>query len=473
MADAHGTRSPGGALALAAICLAQFMVALDVAIVNIALPPIQAALHFSTSGLTWVVGAYTLSYGGLLLLGGRMADAFGRRRTFLAGLALFTLASLACGLATSAGALIAARFVQGIGAAAVSPAALSLIPAAVPPQRRVGALAAYAAMTGFGIAAGEVLGGVLSGTSWRGIFWINVPVGAALLILAPAALRGVVEQPAGRRLKAMGVLTATAAAVCIVYGATSAGAHGWNRPFTIATLLAGAVLLGVFAAIESRSDDPLLPPELLRGWGRSSAYTTTFLLFGGSYAVFFFVTVFDQELGHYSPLETGFAFLPFGLSVIAASVAAKRYVSAFGAQPFVVTGSALGVAACALLAVMRPGDDYFTFQGPGLLLLGIGAGLTTVGNTVLCVQGADPVSAGVASGILGAARQIGGSLGVAVIPAIAGTVTGDRTGRGSLSDTLSAEFRLGFLIAAGVALAAVALSTLALGRRRVPVLVGG
>lgn len=468
MTESVHARPMGAALALPVVCIAQFMVALDVAIVNIALPSIQSSLHFSTVGLAWVVGAYTLAYGGLLLLGGRAADLFGRRRVFQLGLGLFVLGSLGCGIAQTSGELITTRFIQGIGAAAASPSALSLIPVVIPPARRVGALAAYAAMTGFGVAAGELLGGVLSGeASWRWVFWINVPVGVAVLIASPSALAGDPGRSHGRprALKAPAVLTATAAAVCVVYGSIWAGGHSWGSAPTVAALVAAAVLVTVFVSIEIRGRDPLLPPSIVQGHGRGGTYLTAFLLYGCVYSIFFLVTVFDQELAHYSAVETGLAFLPVGLTIIAATRVARRMLAMLSAQSLIVLGSALVVASAILLEVMDLGETYFALQFPALLALGVGAGLATVGNTVISVSGLERAHVGLASGILGASRQIGGSLGVAIVPAIATTAATHYAHREVLSHALTAGFRTGFFVTAGIALVALAVNVASSGPR--------
>jgi MFS family permease len=267
---AAGPRPAVGRLVLPVICIAQFMVALDVAVVNIALPSIGDAVRLTSSSLPWVVGAYTLSYGGLLLLGGRAADVFGRRRVFLGGIALFTLASLLCGTADSAGVLIGARFAQGVGAALASPSALSLIAVLIPAPSRAKAIGLYGAMSGLGLAAGELLGGVLtSEASWRWAFWVNVPAGVVLLIAAPLVLG---EYHGTRRsLPIPSALVGTAGVVCFVYATIWAGGHSWGNTVTITALVGAAVLLALFLLIDLRTKEPLLPPELFRDRQRTGA----------------------------------------------------------------------------------------------------------------------------------------------------------------------------------------------------------
>ncbi|MEU0948548.1 MFS transporter [Streptomyces canus] len=466
MSTTAASRPALGRLVLPVICIAQFMVALDVAVVNIALPSIADAVSLTSSGLPWVVGAYTLSYGGLLLLGGRAADLFGRRRVFLGGIALFTFASLLCGIANSADVLIGARFTQGVGAALASPSALSLIAVLIPAPSRARAIGLYGAMSGLGLAAGELLGGVLtSSASWRWAFWVNVPVGVALLIAAPLVLgeyRGT-----RRNLPIPSALVGTAGMLCCVYATIRAGGHGWGNMTTVTTFVCAAVLLALFLCIDFRTKEPLLPQELFRDRERTGAYISTFLLYGGMYAVFFFVTVFDQNVLGYSPLRTGLAFLPVGITIMLATWLARRAVLRFGLRWLAVIGALL-CCVCALL-LTREGSDsrYINVQLPALLALGIGAGLATVANTLRGVHAIQPASAGVASGVLGTARQIGGTLGVAVLPSIAATVTTHVSAHEDTAQAATSGYTAGFAVAACMAIVA-ALSSWGIfaGRRR-------
>src|SRR5260221_3156034 len=307
------------AAALVVISTAQLMVVLDATIVAVALPSIQRALHFSTANLQWIVTAYTLTFGGLLLLGGRLGDVLGRRRMFMFGLVVFSVASLLGGLATTSGWLIAARALQGVGGAIAAPTALALIGDTFPEgPARTRAMGIYAAMSGAGGAIGLLLGGILTDfASWRGVLFVNVPIGALVVVAAPRVLKR--SAPRGGKLDIPGALLATAGMTALVYGLVRAPAQGWANAITVTSLAGGLVLLVAFAVIEVRSDHPMLPPRLLTDRNRTASYIVMFLLTGSIFAVSFFLTLLLQTVMGYSALKTGLASVPFSVAFPAAS----------------------------------------------------------------------------------------------------------------------------------------------------------
>jgi EmrB/QacA subfamily drug resistance transporter len=306
------------------ICLAQLMVVLDVSIVNIALPSIHHALKVTGPDLAWVIDAYSLSYGGLVLLGGRLSDLFGRRRVFLASVGLFVVASLCCGLASTAVELFVARFVQGMGAAAASPTALSLVAATVPPgTARNKAVALYGLMAAIGVVLGEVLGGALTGLlGWRFVFFVNVPIGLGLLVAGRAILHPDQWHQSGH-LDLLGAVIGTAGLLGVAYGAVRAGADGWGDPGTIAALAAGGAMLASFVVVEVRSVQPMVPPRVLHDRGRATGYLFAFFFLGSVFPTLFYLTQFAQDIKGFGALKTGFAFLPCGLTLLLAAVVAR------------------------------------------------------------------------------------------------------------------------------------------------------
>ncbi len=407
-------------LALVVIAAAQLMVMLDMTIVNVALPTIQRDLHFSTTNLTWVIDAYVLVFGGLLLLGGRTGDIFGRRRMFTIGIALFAGASLLGGVATSQGWLIAARALQGIGAAIASPTALALVATTFDEgAERHRAMAVYAAMTGAGGALGLVLGGLLVETaSWRWVFFVNVPIGAALLILAPIVLPKVDGH--GGRLDVPGALAVSGGVAAIVYGLIRAPGSGWTDRYTIAAFAIGVVLLASFAVIESRTREALIPPKFLRDRNRAGGFAVILLLGGAMLALLFFLTQFLQEQLHYSSLVTGVAYLPIPFMVASSSLVVSRLIKHVGVRPFLVVGPLLASLGIFWASFLTGTDSYWHVFGP-LVVTGLGMGLTMVPVTLNAVSGVRNREQGLASSLLNTAQQIGGSLGLAVLVTISAT----------------------------------------------------
>ena len=411
-------------LALAVIATAQLMVALDVTIVTVALPHIQRALGFSGSNLEWVINAYAVTFGGLLLLGGRSGDLLERRRVFIAGLLVFTLASLLGGLATDQAWLITARAVQGAGAAMAAPTALSLIAVTFPEgPPRTRATAVYSAMAILGIVAGLIAGGVLvTYLSWRWVMFVNVPIGLVVAALATRVLPRTGRR-AGR-FDLPGALTVTAGVAALVYGLSNAattpdGVSHWGDAKVIASLAAAAVLLAAFAVIEARSKDPLLPVRVLRNRDRAGAYLIALCVGTALIGMFFFLTLFIQDVWGYSPLKTGLAYLPFVPAMLATTVLTQQAVTRIGVRPLLIAGSAL--AAGAMIWQSRT-TEHSTFAGGMLgpeLLLGAGLGPLFV---LLFLVGLTRISnddAGVASSLVNVGQQVGGSIGLAILGTVA------------------------------------------------------
>ena len=414
-------------LALIVIATAQLMIVLDATIVNVALPHIQRSLGFSGAGLEWIITAYALSFGSLLLLGGRLGDIYGRRRIFIAGIAIFSLGSLLGGFATAQWWLLSARVLQGSGAALIAPTALALIATTFPmgpPRTR--ALGVYAAMSGAGGAVGLLLGGILTTyVSWRWVFFVNVPIGITVLALAPIAL-----VPSARlksRLDIPGVVTSTAGLALLVYGLTraAAGSNGvshWGQWQTIASLAAAAALLVSFVAIELRSSHPELPLHLLKSRRRSGAYVISLLLGTALFAVFFFLTLYVQTIWGYSPIRAGLAWLPFPIVIIVVStLVARVLVVRVGVRPLVLAGPLLASAGFLYLSHLNPHGSYLVNLLPGQMLVSVGMGLLFVPITVMVVSHLKDEEAGAASGLFNVGQQIGGSIGLAAIGTIAWT----------------------------------------------------
>jgi len=397
--------------------VAQFVVVLDVTIVAIALPEIRAELGFSRSGLQWVVSAYTLVFGSFLLLAGRMADLWGRRRIFVAGLALFSGASLACGLSPSPAALLAARAVQGLGAAAVSPSALSSLTAAFPEgEGRERALAAWTAAAAGGGAAGWVLGGVLTDAlGWAWVFLVNVPVGALGAALAPRLVAETKDEGAPRRLDLAGALMATAGLTLLVYGLTRAEGTGLGSPTTAGALLASLLLLAAFVLVEYRARHPLVPLRVFRSRGFVGANLVAVWLTATTTPPMFLCTLHAQEVLGLAPAQAGLLFPPFNLSVVAGSLLGPRAARSLGRRGAMATGL-LAVAGGALLLLgISPGGGYPSAMLPGFALMGAGLGAASVASTAAGTLAAAEGEQGLASGLLNSAAQVGTALGLAVV----------------------------------------------------------
>ena len=413
--------------ALALIVTAQFMVILDVAIVNVALPSIKTDLGFSQDSLQWVVSAYALLFGGTLLLGGRLADLLGRRRMFVAGLALFSLSSLLCGLAWSEGSLIAFRALQGLGGALLAPAALSLLMTTFAEGReRNKALGIYGAASGSGAAVGVLLGGLLTSyLSWSWIFFINVPVGVAAILLTPLLLRESKADLPHRHFDFLGAATITSGLMMLVYAMTRATSDGWGSRGTLALLAGSAALVLSFVAVELRSRSPLLPLRIFRLRTLSAANATMAIVGGVAFSEFFILTLYLQDVLQYSPVRAGTAFAAFAGTVVIVSNLAQPIVARFGVQRTLTAGLLISAVSVALLTRLPVHGDYFTDLFPAFVLGGAGMSLSFVPVTIASLTGVERADAGVASGLVNTSRQIGGAIGIAAISAIAATSAGN------------------------------------------------
>jgi len=397
------------------ILTAQLMVVLDTTIVNVALPHIQTALGFSSSGLSWVLNAYILTFGGLLLLGARAGDLAGRRRVFLAGIAVFSLSSFAGGLATAAWMLLLARAVQGVGAALAAPSSLALLTTVFPEGRaRVRAIALYTTVSAAGGATGLVAGGLLTQlVSWSWVMFVNVPIGLAVLFVGRLVL-GETPRRHGH-FDLPGALTSTLGMTGIVLGLVEAGARGWVDPVTIGSLLVGAVLVGLFVLQERRASEPILPLRLLADPTRTTANVARGLVYGGMYGTFFLLSQFLQDVQGFSPLRAGLAFLPMPACVFLASqLTSKVLLVRYRPKAVILSGIALAAASLLLLTRLEPGTPYATVF-LCLVLLGSGSGISLVSLTAAALNGVPAEDAGAASGLVNVVQQLGAALGVAVL----------------------------------------------------------
>jgi EmrB/QacA subfamily drug resistance transporter len=410
----------GAVLALA--CVAQFMVVLDVSIVTVALPSIGRDLHYSPAGLQWVVNAYVLTFAGFLLLGGRAADLFGRRRVYLFGLGLFTVASLAGGIATDSAWLTAARAVQGTAGAFLSPATLTIIITTFSGDRRARALGLWSAVAGAGGAAGSILGGVLtSELSWRWVLFVNIPIGvvaaaAALIWLTESRGRG----GAGARLDVGGAIAVTAGLGTLIYAIVGTQSHAWGSVRTLSLLGGAVVLLVAFAVIEARlARTPLMPFGLLRSRSVAGANVVMFLVGAAFFSMWYFLSLYLQNVLGYSALKTGLAFLPMGITIIVGAQASSRILPRAGVRPLLLAGTLLAAGGFAWLSAIDPHGSYWAHVfGPGCLI-SLALGLLFTPLAAAATAGVPYTEAGLASGVLNTSRQIGGSLGLAVLATIA------------------------------------------------------
>jgi EmrB/QacA subfamily drug resistance transporter len=423
VATASKPAPPNLNLALVLIALAQLMVVLDVAIVNVALPSIQRELHFAATDLEWVVNAYAIAFGGLLLLGGRTGDLYGRRRMFIIGALLFTAGSLAGGLATSSTYLIVARAAQGVGAAILAPTALSLLAATFPQgAQRNRALGVYSAVSAGGGAIGLLMGGIITNYfSWRWIMFVNVPIGLLLVFAAPRVLARSEGQPG--RLDLPGAVTVTAGVSLLVYSLARVAIHDWSDSVTRATLTIALALLVAFVALESRGRHPLMPLHIFANRNRSGAYGLSLAIGAALSGMLFLLTLFLQNVLGFSPLQAGFAFLPTALAVIAGAGLTSRLIGRVGPRMPMTTGALLAAIGMFWLSAVTAHANYFTDVLGPLVVLAIGLGMAFVSTSVVAISSIEPNDSGLASALLNVGRQLGGSLGIAVMGTIATTVT--------------------------------------------------
>ncbi|HEY4347188.1 MAG TPA: DHA2 family efflux MFS transporter permease subunit [Gaiellaceae bacterium] len=410
-------------IALAVIVTTQFMVVLDVAIVNVALPTIKTDLHFSQESLQWVITAYSILFGGVLLLGGRVADLLGRRRMFMAGLMLFTVSSLLDGLAWSEGSLIAFRSLQGLGAAILAPAALSILTTTFAEgKERNLALGIWGAVSGSGGAAGVLLGGALtSSLSWSWIFFINVPVGALVLLVSPRLLRESRAELAHRHFDIPGAASITGGLMLLVYAMTRAVQHGWGTTETVALLATSAGLIVAFVVIEMRSEAPLLPMRMFKLRTLAGSNLAGLLLGGAVFSQFFLLTLYMQQVLHYSALKTGVAYITLTLAIIVFANVAQVLALKLGIRRVLPFGLLMAAAALALYAQLPVHGHYFWDVFPAFLLSGIGMAFAFIPITIGGLAGVSHSEAGIASGLINTSQQVGGAIGVAAATTIAAT----------------------------------------------------
>lgn len=462
--SAH-TPDPHRWQALALVCVAFFMTVLDVSIVNVALPSIKNSLHVSESSLQWVLIAYTITFGGLLLLGGRAADLLGRRRMFMIGLVLFSAASLACGLAGSIGVLIAARAVQGIGAAIISPATLSIIMTTFDEgAERNKALGIWGAMGGSGAAAGVLFGGILTKyAGWEWVFFVNVPVGVLVLALTRSVVRE--SRVSGMRgFDAGGAITITGSLALLVYAISKAPDDGWGSGTTIGLLIGAAVLFVAFLVIERRHPAPMVPFQIFRTKTVTGANVAGFLLGAVVFSNFFLLTLYVQQVLHYSALKTGLTFLATAGTVIPVAGLSQALVTKFGPRPVMAIGLALITGGMVWYSQISVHSAFASGLLPGYLLVGVGMAFSFIPMSIAALAGVAPDEAGLASGLINTSQQVGGALGVAIASTVAFTHASSLIKAGH--DAASAQtsgFALGFWVIAGFGAAAV-VATLALVR---------
>ena len=402
---------------------AQLMVILDATVVNIALPHVQQSLHFTATSLSWVMNGYTLTFGGLLLLGGRAGDILGRRRVFIAGISLFTVASLVGGLATSAGMLLAARAVQGVGGALASPAVLALIVGSFPEGReRTRALSIYVGVVTGGSSLGLVLGGVITEwLSWRWVLFINVPIGIIAVIVAPLFVAETPRQPG--RFDLAGAVTSTAGMASLVYAFIRAASSGWGDGLALGAFGAAAVLLALFLVNESRVPQPITPLRLFADVSRSGSFVARLLLVAGMFGMFFFLTQFVQDVLGFSPLRAGIAFLPMTVMLFAVSRTAPRLMPVIGAKGLMIAGMVPVIVGMAWLSRVSPATGYWSGVIGPMVLIGTGMGAVFVPLTTASLAGVRPEDSGSASSMVNVMQQVGGSLGLAVLVAVFGTAS--------------------------------------------------
>ena len=446
--------------ALALLCAVQFMVVLDIAVVNVALPSIQTDLNFSEKNLQWVISAYALVFGGFLLLGGRLADIIGRKRVFMAGLVIFSIGSLLCGLAWSEASLIGWRALQGLGAAAITPSALSILTVTFKEGReRNIALGAWGAVGGFGAAAGVLMGGILTDLlSWQWIFYVNVPVGVAALVLAPILLSES-KDAHGQSHDIPGAVLVTSSLVLFVLGVTQGQTWHWGSAKTIGTFVASVVLMGAFAVWEGRQSEPLVPFSIFRLQTLTAANVAGFIMGTAMFSMFLMLTLYMQQVLGYSPLQTGVAYLAVaGTAIIWANVAAVA-VNKVGVKPALILGMGLLTLGLLYFTQVSVDGSYWADLFPGFLVLGVAIPFAFVPITIAALAGTKPQEAGLASGLINTSQQIGGAVGIAILSTIAVSTTTNSLESGTAQAVaLTDGFVNAFWAGAGIAFAGLLVS---------------
>jgi EmrB/QacA subfamily drug resistance transporter len=456
---------------LVAVCLAQFMVILDVAIVNVALPSMRTGLGLSTTELQWVVNAYTLTFAGFLLLGGRAADLLGRRRVLIGGVAAFALASLACAVAGSPALLLAARALQGLAGAVVSPATLAIIMTSLPegPERNRG-LGLWGAMGALGASSGALLGGLLTQTlDWPAIFAVNVPLGALVIALGLRVIPARVDLRdvnAAQHFDVTGAVLATVGLSALTFGIVRTDTLPWGSAGVLVPLAAGVALLGAFVLVEARfARSPLMPISIFRLRRLRAANLVVGLLYAAMFAMWFFMTLFLQRVLGYDALEAGLAFVPMTLAVFTGSTLAPRLIGRFGQRVALTGGMLLSAGGLGLLSGVNPGDGYVAHALPGGVLACLGMGIALVSGTIVATQGVPRSESGLASGLLNTSRLMGGALGLAVLSTIAAGHTRAQPAAAGSLDALTSGFALAFGAGALFCLAGAGAAALLLRER--------
>ncbi len=445
--------------ALVLLCAIQFMVVLDVSIVNVALPTIQSALGFSDANLQWVVSSYTLTFGGFLMLGGRIADLLGRKRMFMAGLVLFSGASLACGLSQSDTQLIIFRAIQGLGAAVISPAALSILTTTFAEgEERNKALGIWGAIAGMGGAVGVLLGGILTDkVGWEWIFFLNVPIGVAVIAFGQRLLEESRVDMETRSFDVLGAVTVTGGLTALVYGLVSTATHSWTSTTVVASLIASAVLLALFVVIERRAASPLLPFSIFRLRSLTGANIVGFLIGASIFSMFFLLSLYMQDVLQYSALEAGFAYLLVAGTIIVAAGASQALVTRIGVRSVLTAGMVLTVAGLLWFSQVSVGGSYVVDLVPGFILAGLGLGFAFVPVQIASLVGVTHDEAGIASGLINTSQQVGGALGVAILSTVtftrASNYIGDHPPTPNVAQyALVNGFELAFVVGAGLAM---------------------
>ena len=441
-------------LALVLLSAAQFVVVLDASIVNVALPSIGEALDFSQENLPWVVNAYVLTFGGFLLLGGRTADLLGRRRVFMAGLMLVAVASLAAGFASTEGQLIAARAAQGLGAAIISPAALSIVTTIFSDgAERNKALGVWGAVAGSGGAAGVLLGGILTdGLGWEWVLWVNVPVALAAFALAPRLIAESRSEAETRAFDVAGAVTVTAALSLLVYAVIDATSAGWGSFKTLGLIGIALLLFAAFVAIELRATKPLVPFSIFRLRTLTGANVVGILVGGSLFSMFYFISLYMQQVLGYSAIHAGLSYLPLALTIIFSAAIGSQLVTKLGYKPVLAAGMLFILAGLLWFSQISVGGSFLAdILGPSLLAA-VGLGLSFVTTTIAAVSGVDEHEAGLASGLINTSQQVGGALGLAVLSTLATSKTDDLLGSGTaLPEALTDGFQIAFLGGAAIA----------------------
>ena len=458
-------------LVLVLVCIAQFMVILDATIVNVALPSIQHGLHFSATSLQWIVNAYALVFGGFLLLGGRASDLLGRQRLFIAGVAVFTVASLVNGIATSSGMLIGGRALQGLGAALVSPAALSIVTTTFAEGReRTKALGIWSAIAAGGGAFGLIIGGLLTETlSWRWVFFVNLPIGIAAALLSLRFIPNTRSDEKPETADVAGAVTVTGGLLLLVYAIVKAQSYGWGSGKALGLFALAVILIAVFVLIEQRSKAPLVRLSIFRMRSLTGANGAMLLVASGLFAMFYFASLYQQQILGFSPVEAGFAFVPFALGIIVGAGASQALIRHIGVRVVTYIGIAMGVAGLLYFARLPVHGSYTTDLLPTIVIVSVGMGLTFVPCTLLATTNVAPSDAGLASGILNTSQQVGGALGLAILSTLAASRTSHLLNQGvtSVADKASAQtsgFHVAFAV--GAAFLAAGLVVLLLGIRK-------